>query len=630
MSESLIRFRPHRLSILICLLSTHASWAARTPPAPPVTWETRVTESGQPIDLILEKAKKTRPDLNAKALKQASVALAAQKWLAARATVQKVVRDRVYGPLASRLIGQTHLGLALQRLKEKQWANAESAARYDYASSEDSGRANLIIGESRSKRKLHSTALDAFHDGFQKLLGAGRLSSVEVSAISSFAESCATTKRLFCRVWIQRLLALYPKDSAEFAALQGRFPEQALQLKSSWSGSKLTQAYKAPDPDQTAFDAAFDFILQRQYSRGTKDLQKFLDEFPRSQHRHRARFWLAQALSTHNDHERAQRLFEQVIRDAPLSFHALAAALALGVTPETAISATLPNAQSFDANLQPADYIRIERAEGLLAVGARDLAADELREFRAKDSLSNGFLYYLAVLAGQVGAHLTSFGALSELINRGADAAYSSHALPLVFPSPYYDLILKTAESFDLDPLLVLSLIKQESAFEAGIASSVGAQGLMQLMPATAADTEPGLERARLSEPETNIRVGAHYLKKMLSRFNGNVAFALAAYNAGPGAVDRWIRENRANRGLLEFIEQIPYRETRDYVGSIIRNYFWYSRTLAKEPLRDLDRFYLAQAIQPVPTPSTIPLLIPIPSLPNEPIPQPQAGPGGI
>jgi soluble lytic murein transglycosylase len=202
---------------------------------------------------------------------------------------------------------------------------------------------------------------------------------------------------------------------------------------------------------------------------------------------------------------------------------------------------------------------------------------------------------YLAALATEARAYNTAFGILSDLIARGYDGATSADFLAMVFPLEHLDEIRKQSGLNDLDPVLVLSLIKQESAFDKGAISSTGALGLMQLMPATASDTDPSVDRADLVEPSTNVRVGTKYLKHLLTRFNGNIVLALAGYNAGPNAADRWFREQGSKRGMLDFIETIPYKETREYVASIIRNYYWYSRKLTpNEPSKPLSFFWNA------------------------------------
>jgi soluble lytic murein transglycosylase len=137
-----------------------------------------------------------------------------------------------------------------------------------------------------------------------------------------------------------------------------------------------------------------------------------------------------------------------------------------------------------------------------------------------------------------------------------------------------------------------MSLIKQESAFDRSAVSRVGAMGLMQLMPYTAVETDPNAIHLDLLDADENIRIGIKYLRKLVQQYKGNLIYALGAYNAGPKAMDRWVKEAANKRGPLEFIESITYRETREYVASIIRNYYWYSRRLKGTSQLDLSPFW--------------------------------------
>jgi hypothetical protein len=121
---------------------------------------------------------------------------------------------------------------------------------------------------------------------------------------------------------------------------------------------------------------------------------------------------------------------------------------------------------------------------------------------------------------------------------------------------PYGGIIRRAAQRHSVDELLVAAIVEAESSFNAGAVSPVGAVGLMQVMPATAATYGAGDPW----NPAVNIDLGARYLSRLLNRFGGDLELALAAYNAGPGAVERY-------DGMP------PYRETRAYVGKVLSRY---------------------------------------------------------
>lgn len=149
-----------------------------------------------------------------------------------------------------------------------------------------------------------------------------------------------------------------------------------------------------------------------------------------------------------------------------------------------------------------------------------------------------------------------NFGGASTPAPNGSGATRGSGDLSRLGPSRYDDIIREAAAKYNLDPALIKAVIKKESSFNPRAGSSAGARGLMQLMPGTF--REMGGRNAM--DPRDNIMAGAKYLSQMLRQHNGDMSLALAAYNAGPGNV-------RKHGGIP------PFRETRNYVATVMRDY---------------------------------------------------------
>ncbi|WP_245817831.1 transglycosylase SLT domain-containing protein [Granulicella rosea] len=146
----------------------------------------------------------------------------------------------------------------------------------------------------------------------------------------------------------------------------------------------------------------------------------------------------------------------------------------------------------------------------------------------------------------------------------------------LMFPQPYWQEIVADAQKNGLDPYLVASLIRQESEFNPGAVSPAHAYGLMQLLPSVGKENArregmKGFQTNMLLNPATNIDLGTRNLKSVLDRFGGQPEYALAAYNAGDVPVRQWMALGNY-KDVAEYVESIPYTETREYVQAILRN----------------------------------------------------------
>ena len=149
--------------------------------------------------------------------------------------------------------------------------------------------------------------------------------------------------------------------------------------------------------------------------------------------------------------------------------------------------------------------------------------------------------------------------------------------LKMIYPQKYAELVNQYAEENDLDPLLVFAIIKAESNFDEDVVSNSGAVGLMQLMESTAQEMADDLAieiptKEALFDPELNIQIGTYYFAYLLGIYEGNIYLALTAYNAGIGNVNTWIEEGTIREDGSD-IENIPYKETNNYVRKIVRDY---------------------------------------------------------
>lgn len=283
-----------------------------------------------------------------------------------------------------------------------------------------------------------------------------------------------------------------------------------------------------------------------------------------------ARYWAGRALARGGDVAGAQSRWRAAMQSDPSSYHAVVSAKrlrvpVLDVTDTTSAYPLVPSVDSAAA-----------RANVLRAVGMDVEAKMELdRLYRDAVDSPDRLIATAKAFAGTDQA--------SRSILLGLRAIRAGQRTPatyrLVFPVLERETISASAKKHGLDPVLIASLIRQESNYNPRAVSPVGALGLMQLMPsvgrtlAAAEGIRPWSDE-RLFEPAINIRLGTRHLSGLF-REHANIARVLAAYNAGASRVTRWSRKAGANDPEL-FAERIPFVETRDYVRTIQRNREFY------------------------------------------------------
>lgn len=291
-----------------------------------------------------------------------------------------------------------------------------------------------------------------------------------------------------------------------------------------------------------------------------KALEKSIDELPtKEKEEPKWQYWQARTWEQLGKNEQAAELFKKVATQT--NYYGFLASDRIGV--------------SYSFNLEPlprdenviqeiAQIPAVKRARELYLVDQQD---DARREWAvATRKFDSEKLKQAALLSHDWGWHHNAIMTVAQTPHRGD---YN-----IRFPTPFRELVFSNANAHGMDPSLIFGVARRESAFRPNARSSVGALGLMQLMPGTARLESKLLGRQRPTYSEildagNNILLGSSYLNRMLERFGGNQALATAAYNAGPKRVDSWIPTTDPISSDI-WVDTLPFKETREYVRAVL------------------------------------------------------------
>ena len=314
----------------------------------------------------------------------------------------------------------------------------------------------------------------------------------------------------------------------------------------------------------------------------------YVRRFPTSSYVQDALYWLGRCNEGAGNPERARSFYLAAATRFPLTYFGARAAERIRPEPDGIGSAPLSPAEILSA-IPPApslahpdppltDDLRQRQAR---AAALSDIAFDASAELEYRSlysaTRSPEFLVDAAgaaIAAGHYGAGMAAVRQAFPQLEARRVSEIPDEAWRAAFPLPYEPKFRSEAARNQLDPMLVAGLVRQESAFEPNAMSRVGAIGLMQVMPKTALKVARQLKvryvRTRLTDPGYNLQLGSRYLANLIQGF-GTPEAALAAYNAGEDRVEQWT----AGQNYLEaaeFVESIPFTETREYVQIVIRN----------------------------------------------------------
>lgn len=384
-----------------------------------------------------------------------------------------------------------------------------------------------------------------------------------------------------------------------------KFPKQAPQaleqkaklLESLKDNQAATETWKlllgrysnSEEAAEYRWKNALNKAKNRDYVSAWQWAQPIATENPRSILAPRASFWVGKWATLLGKQEDARKAYEYVLSQFPQSYYAWRAASILGLDVGDFNNVRLINPEIIPPQ-RPVPPAGSDTFKELYLLGQdRDAWYEWETAFKnnSQPTVAEEFTEGLMRLAK--GENLIGIAKISKLEDREKpeeQAEFAALSKEITYwqaryPFPYFQEIQKWSLSRQLNPLLVTALMRQESMFQPKIKSVVGATGLMQVMPSTAAWIAPqigmDIKNLNLENPNDNIMLGTWYLDHTHQQYGNNSMLAIASYNAGPGNVAKWL-QTIPKQDPDEFVEEIPFGETRNYVRLVFGNYWNYLR----------------------------------------------------
>jgi soluble lytic murein transglycosylase len=338
--------------------------------------------------------------------------------------------------------------------------------------------------------------------------------------------------------------------------------------------------------------AGWSAYLSQTSSLAIANLERLLASDPDPELRDRAQYWLARTHERAEHWQAATDAYRDVASRSPFRYyglwsraHLIALHVPVRIRPPARID--LPSSvENLVAELGPDRLINIDRAVILTRANMRQEGVEELLAAvehyrRTRNRLGMTVVVDLFRLFDrEAWASLIARYIADESPEQPNREPYFWRIWRYAYPTPFGDEVERASNAHYVDPFLTYAVMRTESRFRPDAVSPVGARGLMQLMPATArwiARITPSAkhEAARYRAPGPNIWLGSWYLRDLVDRFGANAVHVIGAYNAGPGAMDRWIKRF----GVLspdEFAERVPYYETRAYIRRTLESFMIY------------------------------------------------------
>jgi len=491
------------------------------------------------------------------------------------------------------MLGEQFPGTPLQT----QIARAETfylAKRWHDARSEYAGLLPKLSGTYRERADLRVAECDVQSGGRQELLSAVSLTDPELDAERIFTISQAyRSQNLEPQMLdeIDQLVKSHPQspwvEDGLFATANYYWVNLDRDRAAEFYRRTLDLFPDGKNSQAAAWRVAWTAYLERK-PEAADMLEAYVRRFPTSSYVQDALYWLGRVYERSGNTAHARSFYQAGATRFPLTYFGEKSAARLLPEPEGVVSTPVnpaeilsvippaPPLPLLDQPLTPKAQEREMRARALSDIAFDSSAELEYRAAYAANRVPRLLMDAAgsAIAAGHYGVGITTMRQVFPQLEARRVPEIPNEFWRTAFPLPYESSLRMAAAGNHVDPMFIAGLVRQESAFESNAVSHQGAMGLMQVMPSTASKLARQLKvryaRASLTDPGYNLKLGARYLADLIQVFGTHEA-ALAAYNAGEDRVVQWTTGQNYLE-TAEFVESIPFTETREYVQIVIRN----------------------------------------------------------
>ncbi len=452
-------------------------------------------------------------------------------------------------------------------------------------------RANILFDKSRWSSALNNyNKLSSKSTEVRTNMGIAMVNTKRLNEAENILKNISSPRSLFWRGKLKTKQGLDSQASQLYTQIHQLYPNSPLAPEGLYNAARLYQinnntqkAIKTYDilirsyprnkyAEDGAWYLGWIYYRKGQYREAHGTFSAFTDS-DSTFNASNAKYWRARTLEKQGKHDEAHVQYRELAGSTIPTYHTYLAQKKSGYTPKFA------NINPEFSALGPRANSRKEKAQLLINLGMVDEAKLEIIAMEDEAGTKEEFVI-VSLLYSQVDDYNKSINV--------AQGIGLPQANRLSFPKGFQEFVGPYAKKYGVDELLVYSIIREESRFQKDVVSPADAVGLMQLIPPTARTVARqiginGFSTAMLTIPRINIEMGIFYFKQVLDKFNGDIELALASYNAGPHRAADWkVRFYGLEKD--EFIEEVPFRETRNYIRRILRSYGAYKAIYGDAP----------------------------------------------